>query len=1201
MTDPTGDAMNTEMHIKYYRIYVVDLARDCARLIEGDRETEIAHASDWLRGRIDAHVCERQRDSLRELVEPEKLAGIFADKDYHEVEYLMESGEDQRWMRAELQLTERGADRAPAAYLLTLKDIDAIVHERYLAEQRKAEKDLLVNRAFENSRILKFTWYVTEGYGEASQGIEDLHGAPRRMNLPDGFRDNFVRKDFHAIHDEMYARCLAGINRASCELMDVNGHWTRVTLEIIEKDDAGKPTLVLGIVENTDELHRVKGEAAIITEVCQFAFDNHYEEADLIDVERNTIQSLLSSEKSLEVGFHHAGEDDYRDSVTDLIEHRAASQEARDQLRTLYVENLISLLKRNRKHTIRCQMRTDAGDTTWKLIECAFFRSDENRIILLTSDVQAEEDVRDRLREAAEEAQEANRAKSAFLANMSHEIRTPMNAIVGISEILLGKELPQDVLMDINTIQNSGSSLLGIINDILDFSKIETGKFEINEVDYMLPSVLMDVSNVISVRLSGRPVYFMMDIDPALPNHSIGDDIRLKQILLNLIGNSVKFTHEGFIELRAEGHFLDGENYEMIFEVKDSGIGIRREDFGKLFDTFTQVDTRKNRAITGSGLGLSITKNLAVMMGGDLTVDSEYGKGSTFTVRILQKVPRYERIGEVQNKNVRVLILEQNETIIHSLRRTLQKLELPFDVCREPHRLRSYEGFTHVLVRRKVFGNLREKLEFMFEKPNIYLVLENDEHAEGHYMQYKQLQLPLICMQMINAMNGQEIVSSVKKKTFDRSQIVPLSFARVLVVDDNTTNLQVAQGLMAPYKMKIDVATSGFKAIELVKTIHYDAIFMDHMMPEMDGIETAQHIRELNIDYCKVVPIIALTANAMSGAREMFLQAGMDDFVAKPIEMTELNRVLKKFVQPRAPEGYMQKISTQQEKQGATVPAGAPVYADGAIPSDEGPVLRQLLTQNNALLSQNMLLLRHLLGEPLADGPAATAPAQTTESAPGDRMAIDEEVPADAEIEEIEEIEELHDHIPGLDMQLSLDNYGGSVRIYHNILKTYYFDIKQRQPELEELFRQRDIRRFTIYTHAIKSASRGAGANELGEMAFQLEKAGNEGDWDAIQRLYPSFRDALGATVRNVGKYVEKYLIQAPKSEEQAALAAFPEEALARIREACDDMDYLAAEEMLRELDRHKYTEDLEYKLQELLSCCAGFEYDRLEALIQAL
>ena len=208
--------MKTVMHIKYYRIYTVDMIADTAVLMEGDRETFIEHAADWLRGRINAHVCEKHRQATLEMVDADELANIFSDKDFYEVEFLMDRDEDQRWMRAELQLLARTPEGLPASYLLTLKDIHALKHERYLLEQKKAAQDLLVNQAFENSKILKFTWYVTEGYGEASQGIEDLHGAPRRMNLPDGFRDNFVKKDFYAVHDEMYARCLQGINRAGC-------------------------------------------------------------------------------------------------------------------------------------------------------------------------------------------------------------------------------------------------------------------------------------------------------------------------------------------------------------------------------------------------------------------------------------------------------------------------------------------------------------------------------------------------------------------------------------------------------------------------------------------------------------------------------------------------------------------------------------------------------------------------------------------------------------------------------------------------------------------------------------------------------------------------------------------------------------------------------------------------------------------------
>jgi len=192
-----------------------------------------------------------------------------------------------------------------------------------------------------------------------------------------------------------------------------------------------------------------------------------------------------------------------------------------------------------------------------------------------------------------------------------------------------------------------------------------------------------------------------------------------------------------------------------------------------------------------------------------------------------------------------MLVCESEDIVLDSICRTLENLEVEYQVCREFDKVRSYEGMTHVMIRRNRFFEIKEKLNFMFDAENIYLILRNGEHASSDFMQYKQLQLPLLCMQVINAINGESIASSYKRKSFDRSQIVPLTFARVLIVDDNVTNLQVARGLMSPYQMKIDLATSGFKAIDMVKNERYDLVFMDHMMPEMDGIETARHIREI--------------------------------------------------------------------------------------------------------------------------------------------------------------------------------------------------------------------------------------------------------------------------------------------------------------------------------------------------------------------
>ena len=932
-----------------------------------------------------------------------------------------------------------------------------------------------------------------------------------------------------------------------------------------------------------------------ITQACRNVIRKHFEECGIFDISAGHMTALApdSGEAGL---FLNTCAENYEAGMRSLMETSACDDADREALSELLPENLLPKLEENEQVTIRCRLRDSEGNARWKRVECSFFDEEEKQILFLSTDIQTEEDVKQQLLDAVAEAEAASRAKSAFLANMSHEIRTPMNAIVGISEVLLRKELPQDVLESLSTIQNSGSSLLGIINDILDFSKIETGKFEITDVEYMLPSLLMDISNVISVRLASKPVYFMMDIDPKLPNHFIGDDIRLKQILMNLLGNAVKFTHEGYIDLKVRGKVLEGDQCDLCFEVKDSGIGIREEDIGKLFATFSQVDTRKNRTTTGSGLGLAISRNLARLMGGDLTVSSVYGHGSTFTVHVRQRVPRYAPLGEVKEKeNIRLLIVEQNESLIHGLRAAAENLGLSYEICREIDKIRAYTGMTHVLIRRKSFAPVQEKIDFMFHRSNILLVLDNDELPDSAYMAYKQLQLPLITLQLINALNGEEIVSSIKKKSFDRSQIIPLTFAHILVVDDNTTNLQVAQGLMAPYRMKIDVSTSGFEAIEMVKKNHYDAIFMDHMMPEMDGIEAARYIRKIEGNYYKNVPIIALTANAMSDARDQFLQAGMNDFVAKPIEMRELHRVIKKYIQSRAPKGYLEQVRKEQNapqqkletpEKSTPAPVSEPAFSQ-KLSLSGNTALEQLLSQNNALLEQNMLLLKALVGSPAVQ-PEELAPSEEPASAPADETSA-ESAPT-----------ELRDFIHGVDMHRSLETYGGSVEIYHNILKTYYSDIREKEETLPGLFEKRDTENFTIQVHALKSASRSVGAYDLGEDAYTLEMAGKAGDWKTIEERFPALQTALHRMVEDVGRYVKKYLT-AESDNSGEFCESFDAECIKELKSACEQMDYLHAEGVLKQLRENRYPEELDSKLNEMCECCGNFDYSRLETLVNAL
>jgi PAS domain S-box-containing protein len=425
-------------------------------------------------------------------------------------------------------------------------------------------------------------------------------------------------------------------------------------------------------------------------------------------------------------------------------------------------------------------------------------------------------DVTETLR-AKEAAEAASKAKSAFLATMSHEIRTPLNAILGLSEIQLQNKLPEDTRTDLEKIYNSGSTLLGIINDILDISKIEAGNFELIPVDYDTPSLINDTVQLNIVRIGSKPISFKLNIDDTLPARLSGDELRVKQVLNNILSNAFKYTKAGTVTLQARWEKHEKEAV-MIFAVSDTGQGIRKEDMDKLFSEYSQLDTRANRKIEGTGLGLSITKKLVEMMNGSIAAESEYGKGSTFTVRFRQQLVDERPIGQ------------------------------------------------------EVAANLMS-----------FRLIETRRN---------------------------------RSKNLVRTR---MPYGKVLVVDDVATNLDVARGLMLPYGLAIDCVLSGPEAIEKVRReeVKYDAIFMDHMMPGMDGIEAVRIIRnEIGSEYAKTVPIIALTANALAGNEEMFLGAGFNAFIAKPIDIMRLDVLLNQWVRNRQSEETLWKAD-QEKSAGA--------------------------------------------------------------------------------------------------------------------------------------------------------------------------------------------------------------------------------------------------------------------------------------------
>lgn len=417
-------------------------------------------------------------------------------------------------------------------------------------------------------------------------------------------------------------------------------------------------------------------------------------------------------------------------------------------------------------------------------------RFNETRVIVnIINDITETVAIMNDLDKKKQEAEVANEAKSSFLANMSHEIRTPLNAILGFNEMIINEDVSPAVLEYAKNIDDAGQTLLSLINDILDFSKIESGKMEIVPVSYDVGTLINNITNIISKKIKDKNLKFITDISDTIPEKLYGDEIRIRQIILNILNNAAKYTNEGSITEKIYFEKTTDTTGNLIISVSDTGIGIKEDELSKIFDTFQRINMKANRQVEGSGLGLAITKQLTDQMNGSIKVESEYGKGSVFTISIPQEIIDANPISTISNT----------------------------------------------------------------------------------------------------------VNNSSDKKAFKHTNFTaPL--ANILIVDDNKVNLTVAKGLLKFVESTINTASSGPEALSLIKQNRYDIIFLDHMMPVMDGEETLKQIKSLSDNASKDAIIIALTANAISGSRELYLNMGFDDYLTKPIDSEKLYQLLEKYL-----------------------------------------------------------------------------------------------------------------------------------------------------------------------------------------------------------------------------------------------------------------------------------------------------------------
>lgn len=498
-------------------------------------------------------------------------------------------------------------------------------------------------------------------------------------------------------------------------------------------------------------------------------------------------------------------------------------------------------------------------------------------------------------------AERSNKLKSEFLANMSHEIRTPMNAIIGMCELSKNEEMSAVARENHENIHSSGKTLMGIINDILDFSKIESGKMELISADYVFSDVLSDVITMASARKGDKNIHFAVDCNPDIPNHLNGDAKRIKQIILNLLINAIKYTQNGGILLKID-YREETYGLNLIITVKDTGIGIKKENIDKLYNAYRRFDSHKTNSIEGTGLGLPITKQLIELMNGMLSVKSEYGKGTEFIAVIPQKISDYDPIAHFdRTKDVSLLYYEKNiENTPDFICETYKKA---FDIIVKRYRARKYicdnirdvkreiriSEYSHIIIGQNEYLEDKDYFDEISKTKNVIVIIDRSAHVSlcntvknvfkpfGVYKFTKLVDTPI-----------ENTVSKAPEISFTAPE------AKVLVVDDNEVNLLVAKGFLKRYEIGIEMATSGHQAIEMIKNKKYDIVFMDHLMPEMDGIETFREIRKIENSYARQIPVIALTANVAGDIEKMFIDEGFKGFLGKPIQADMLNETLLK-------------------------------------------------------------------------------------------------------------------------------------------------------------------------------------------------------------------------------------------------------------------------------------------------------------------